>query len=82
MSTEQNGSKAGTPSPERLGSRVFGVCFSAAQNAALAADEHDPRWDLNTPQREEYDDDYAYALGLRDYADRLIVANTKGEAPQ
>ena len=55
------------------------VEFSAAQNAALAADERSPRWDLHPPQREEYDCDYGYALGLRQYADRLIVSNAKAQ---
>ena len=61
--------------PRRTGSMLFGVEFSASQNAALAADERSPRWDLNPPQREEYDCDYGYALGLRQYADRLIASN-------
>jgi len=62
--------------PRRTGSMLFGVEFSVAQNSALKADDRSPRWDLNPPQREEYDDDHAYALGLRDYCDRLITANT------
>ena len=31
-------------------SMIFGVEFSAEQNAALADDEKSPRWDLNPPQ--------------------------------
>ena len=54
-------------------SMIFGVEFSAEQNAALADDEKSPRWDLNPPQREEYDSDRWYALALRQYADRLIA---------
>ena len=57
------------------GSRIFGVCLSSAQNAALAADKCAPRWDLDPPQRETYYNDTEYVFGLRDYADRLIAAN-------
>lgn len=57
------------------GSRLFGVCFSAAMNAALYADERAPRWDLDPPQRESYFTDTEYAFGLRDYAKRLIALN-------
>jgi hypothetical protein len=60
---------------EKLGAVIFGVRFTLAQEAALAADSRSPRWDLHPPQREEYDDDHAYAVGLRDYCDRLIAAN-------
>lgn len=56
---------------------VFGVRFTAAQDAALDADERSPRWDLEPPQREEYMDDTGYALALRRYADRLIAARKK-----
>lgn len=52
---------------------LFGVPFTTIQNAALKTDQQFPRWDLEPPQREEYADDHGYALGLRDYADRLIA---------
>ena len=60
---------------QKLGDVIFGVRFTLAQGAALDSDNPSPRWDLHPPQREEYDDDRAYAIGLRDYADRLIAAN-------
>lgn len=49
---------------------LFGVPFSHRQWAAMAIEP--PRWDLNPPQREEYDNDEAYAMGEREYADRVI----------
>jgi len=61
------------------GSMLFGVAFSADQNAALKADSVHPRWGSNPPQREEYDSDKNYALGLRRYADRLIASNHGGK---
>jgi hypothetical protein len=60
---------------QKLGDIIFGVRFTLAQEAALNSDDRSPRWDLHPPQREEYDDDRAFAIGLRDYADRLIAAN-------
>ncbi len=51
---------------------LFDVPFTAAQWAAARQDP--PRWDLHPPQREEYDTDHDYALGERDYADRVIAA--------
>jgi hypothetical protein len=36
-----------------------------------------PFWELNPPQREEYLTPYSYALGMKDYADRVI--NFKGK---
>lgn len=59
------------------GSVHFGVKFTPQQEAALKADTESPRWDLNPPQREDYDTDYTYGLALRQYADRLIAANAK-----
>lgn len=60
------------PSPIK-GALFFGVRFTLAQEKALVSDRRSPRWDLNPPAREEYDDDYHFGLGLRDYADRLIA---------
>ena len=65
------------PSSPAVGS-LFGVQFTRAQ--CLAAETEPPQWDLNPPQREEYDDDHAYALGERDYADRVIAANAPDQA--
>ena len=67
---------------QKLGAVIFGVRFTLAQEAALAADSRAPRWDLYPPQREEYDDDHAYALGLREYCDRLIAANDGLQRPK
>jgi hypothetical protein len=63
-------------SPARL---LFGVQFTPEQWAAAIADP--PRWDLNPPQREEYNSDYDYALGEREYADRVIRATQPKSKP-
>lgn len=34
--------------------------------------ETKPRWDLDPPQREEYENDYYYMIALGQYADRCI----------
>jgi hypothetical protein len=59
---------------------IFGIRFTSDQEKVLAEDDRSPRWDLNPPQREEYDNDHSYAMGLRDYADRLLFANKKGSS--
>ncbi len=43
--------------------------LTAAQRAAL---DQRPHWDLEPPQREEYDTPRAYVDALRQYADRVI----------
>lgn len=57
------------------GKTLFGVHFTAAQWAAVRIDP--PLWDLCPPQREEYESDYDYAIGEREYADRVIAAQGK-----
>jgi hypothetical protein len=50
--------------------------FTIEQTKALELDANSPRWDLDPPQREEFDDELSYLIGLRDYADRLIAAKS------
>ena len=56
--------------PVRPAAKMFGVEFSEDQ--WHAANIRPPLWNLNPPQREEYDHDAAYAVALREYADRVI----------
>ena len=67
MSTEQNGSKAGTPSPERLGSRTCKHCYRVSGNAGQS---------VKCVHRNEWVDASNKAC------DKFVGANTKGEAPQ
>ncbi len=62
---------------QKTGTSMFSVEFTSDQEVVLAEDDRSPRWDLNPPQREEYDDDRSYAVGLRNYADRLIAAKMR-----
>lgn len=62
--------------PKSSGHSEYGVWFSPEQWAA--AMEPRPRWDLNPPQREEFDSDHSYALDLLDYANRVL--ETRKEA--
>ncbi len=48
----------------------FGVTFTDEQWKAVMLEP--PLWDLNPPQREEYNTDYDYAIGEREYADRVL----------
>lgn len=52
--------------------------LSAKQRAYLDAESKSGRvrWDLEPPQREEYDSDVSYMLGLGRYADRCLMAQT------
>ncbi len=54
---------------------LYGVAFTQEQWDATRA--HPPAWEANPPQREEYEDDTSYALGLREYAIRAIPALKK-----
>lgn len=71
MSIQDSVTANGTSS----GLLLFGVQFTAEQKAALKADQLHPQWGYDPPQREECYDDRSYAVGLREYADRLIAAN-------
>lgn len=51
--------------------QVFGVPFTQEQMAACV---ELPKWELNPPQREEYESDSSYAIDLREYADKIIAA--------
>lgn len=53
------------------GYTIFGLPFTAEQWDACNITP--PLWHLHPPQREDYHDDYAYALGEREYADRVIA---------
>jgi hypothetical protein len=53
--------------------KLFGIRFTEEQ--WLAANQRPPLWELEPPQREEYTDDVGYAVGMRDYADRVIAHN-------
>jgi hypothetical protein len=55
--------------------KLFGVTFTTKQWAAIIQDP--PRWDLNPPQREEYNDDHSYAIGEREYANRVLATIRK-----
>lgn len=57
------------------GQYLNGVYFSREQIDAIKRDVENPRWDLNPPQREEYESDKDYLLELRAYADRRISEN-------
>lgn len=48
------------------------VLLSERQRTVL---RQPPRWDLNPPQREEYDSPKAYVRGLRAYAERVLEAD-------
>ena len=49
---------------------VYGVVFTSEQYEASKIDP--PIWELDPPQREEYESDYDYAKDLRLYADKVI----------
>lgn len=40
----------------------------------LRKDDRYPRWDLDPPQREEYNDPVSYMKGLAEYADRIAAS--------
>lgn len=54
-----------------------GVFFTEAEEKALATDLRNPHWDLEPPQREEYESDFAYAKALKAYAGRILNENHK-----
>lgn len=58
-----------------IGKTIFGVDFTPEQWAAVRLSP--PLWQLDPPQREEYDSDYDYAIGEREYADRVIAARKR-----
>lgn len=52
----------------------YGVIFTNEQWEA--SNTQPPMWELNPPQREEFVDDQSYILEMRNYANRVIFANS------
>lgn len=58
--------------------RLYQELFTKAQRDFLdGEDAKAPRWDLNPPQREEYDAALPYMLALSKYADRAMAAKAR-----
>lgn len=56
--------------------RLEAVLLTPAQLRYLNYEQR-PRWELNPPQREEYDTPRNYVLALGGYADRAIEAESQ-----
>ena len=62
--------------PPPVNHTLFKVSFTDEQWAALHVQP--PRWDLDPPQRDAFEDRYNYALDARRYANR-VIADNKGK---
>jgi len=52
--------------------RLIAVCLSSVQRDIV---NDFPRWDMDPPQRESYEDAVSYVTALGDYADRVMATD-------
>lgn len=58
--------------------RLYQELLTEAQRAFLdGPDRRSPRWDLDPPQREEYNAPLPYMLAVARYADRAMAARAQ-----
>ena len=65
-----------SPDRELCESAIRAICT----REQLRAIDLPPRWHLNPPQREEFMTPEEYAIGMREYADRVLSENTQSSA--
>jgi hypothetical protein len=90
MSTKQNGSKAGTPSPERLGSAWLAGWYAAKLHAVIGKEVAGlvgmrsvcGAWVYRTPRTEWAARNMQCGIPRCKHCERILSQNTKGEAPK